>query len=130
MNNRKQFCKVNGISSDIKDIDIGVPQGSCLGPLPFLLYINDLLFALKKAETNIYADDTMISYSCKTLDELHRVFDAELVDIEKWLRCNKLSLNVVKTQPMIVGSMLNVNKMAVQHALLPVFHVGGTDLGL
>ena len=63
--NRKQFCKVNGVLSDIKDIDVGVSQGSRLGPLLFLLYINDLPFALKKAETNMYADDTMISYSHK-----------------------------------------------------------------
>ena len=83
LNNRKQFCKVNGVSSDIQDIAIGMPQGSCLGPLLFLLYINGLPFALKKAETNMYADDTMISYSSKTLDELHMVLDAELVFIEK-----------------------------------------------
>ena len=130
LNNRKQFCKVNGVSSDIKDIDIGVPQGSCLGPLLFLLYINDLPFALKKAKTTMYADDIMISYSSKTLDELHRVLNAELVNIEKWLQANQLFLNVVKTQAMIVGSMPNVNKMAVQPALLPVFHVGGTDIDL
>ena len=105
LNNRKQFCKVNGVSSDIKDIDIAVPQGSCLGPLPFLLYINDLPFALKKVETNMYADDSMISCSSKTLDELLRVLNAELIDIEKWLQGNKLSLNVVKTQAMIVQSM-------------------------
>ena len=130
LNNRKQFCKVNGVPSDIKDIDVGVPQGSCFGPLLFLLYINDLPFALKKAETNMYADDTMISYSSKTLDELHMVLNAELVNIEKWLQCNKLSLNVVKTQAMVVGSMQNVNKMAVQPTLSPVFHVGGTDIDL
>ena len=58
------------------------------------------------------------------------VLNAELVDIEKWLQGNKLSLNVVKTQAMIVGSMQNVNKMAVQPTLLPVFHVGGTDIDL
>ena len=49
-----------------------------------LLYINDLSFALKKAETNMYADDSMISFSSKTLDELHMASNAELVDIEKW----------------------------------------------
>ena len=58
------------------------------------------------------------------------VLNAELVDIEKWRQGNKLSLNVIKTQAMIVGSMQNVNKMAVQLTLLPVFHVGGTDFDL
>ena len=76
----------------------------------------------------MYADDTMISYSSKTLDELHMVLNAELVVVEKWLQGNKLSLNVDKTQAMIVGSMQNVNKMVVQPTLLPVFHVGGTDI--
>ena len=82
------------VSFDIKDIDIGAPQGTCLGLLRFLLYINYLPFALKKAETNMYADDTMISYSSKTLDELHMVLNGELVVIEKWPQGNKLSLNV------------------------------------
>ena len=58
------------------------------------------------------------------------VLNAELVDIEKWLQGNKLSLNVVKTQAMIVGSMQNVNEMAVQPTLLPVSHEGGTDIDL
>ena len=72
----------------------------------------------------------MISYSSKTFDELHMVLSAELAVIEKWLQGNELSLNIDKTQPVIVGSMQNVNKMVVQPTLLPVFHVGGTDINL
>ena len=92
LNNRKQFCKANSVSSDIKDIDTRVPQGSCLGALLFLLYTNDLPFALKKAVTKRYADDTMISYSSKTLDELQMVLNIGLIDIKKGLQGNKLSL--------------------------------------
>ena len=55
----------------------------CLGPLLFLLYVNDLPFALKKAWTNMYAANTMTSCYSKTLDELHMVLNAELVVIEK-----------------------------------------------
>ena len=58
LNNRKQFCKVNGESSKIQSIEIGVPQESCLGPLHFFLYINDLPFALSEAHDTLYANDT------------------------------------------------------------------------
>ena len=53
LNNRKQFCKVNGESSKIQSIEIGVPQGSCLGPLLFLLVIKDLPLALREAHATI-----------------------------------------------------------------------------
>ena len=58
------------------------------------------------------------------------VLNAEFVDIEKKLKGTRVSLNVAKTQDMIVGSMQNVNKMTMQPFLLPVFHVGGTDIDL
>ena len=67
LNNRRQFCKTNGTSSQLKELSRGVPQGSCLGPLLFLIYINDLPFSLLKSNVSMHADDTAIYLSSKTL---------------------------------------------------------------
>ena len=87
---RSSTVESNGTTSSIENIDIGVPQGSCLGPLLFLLYINDLIFALKKAKATMYADDTAISFSSDTSDELDLAINEEHSCIEKWLQSNKL----------------------------------------
>ena len=63
LSHRKQCCKVGGQTSTYEDITCGVPQGSCLGPLLFLVYINDLHLSLNYSEVNMYADDTSISFS-------------------------------------------------------------------
>ena len=59
LDNRKQCCRIDGTSWDVKRINCGVPQGSCLGPLVFLIYINDLPFVLHKFHVSMYADDTI-----------------------------------------------------------------------
>ena len=61
LDNQKQYCRVKCTTSSIVSIDLGVPQGLCLGPFLFLLYINDVPFALKRAKATMYADDTAIS---------------------------------------------------------------------
>ena len=58
LTNRKQFCQVNGVDSEIWDIKVSVPQGSCLGPLLFLIYIKDLPEAVQDSTVSMYADDT------------------------------------------------------------------------
>ena len=103
LDNRRQLCKVNGVHSNLAEINIGVPQGSYLGPLLFLIYINDLLFALNRARATMYADDTEISFSSENIEVIDAVVNAGLACLEKWLHGNKLSLNVVKTQAMIIG---------------------------
>ena len=65
LGNRRQYCRVNGITSNVENITCGVPHGSCLGPLLFLLYINDLSFALKCSKVTMYADDTSFAHSAK-----------------------------------------------------------------
>ena len=69
LENRRQFCRVDGACSDLKDNNCGVPQGSCLGPLLFLIKINDLPLALHKCNLTMYADDTSISYASKKISE-------------------------------------------------------------
>ncbi|CAB4005897.1 Hypothetical predicted protein [Paramuricea clavata] len=70
LTNREQACIVNGAMSSPKTIVCGVPQGSILGPLLFLLYINDFPECLEKTSPHLYADDTQISTSAKTIEEL------------------------------------------------------------
>ena len=97
LSNRRQCCKVNGESSNFEYLRCGVPQGSCLGPLLFLLYINDMPYALKYSKTTMYADDTSLAYSAKSVSDISNVMNYELESLRKWLFSNKLSLNVAKT---------------------------------
>ena len=130
LENRKQFCKFNGVSSDLAEINIGVPQGSCLGPLLFFIYINDLPFALDRAKATMYADDTAISFSSDNIEEMDAVLNAELACLEKWLQGNKLSLNVVKTQAKIIGSSQKLRKIDTPMVPIPDFQVNGNDINL
>ena len=96
LSNRKQFCRVNGVDSDIGEIEVGVPQGSCLGPLLFLIYINDLPEAVQGASVTMYADDTTLSHQSHDLTQLNEAINSDLSKLETWLQGNKLSLNVAK----------------------------------
>ena len=104
LTNRKQFVSIDGTSSSTLDVTCGVPQGSSLGPLLFLIYINDFRFCLNKTETGHFADDTYILYGSKKLKTLEIVINTELKLVTNWLRLNKLSLNAKKTELIIFRS--------------------------
>ena len=128
LTNRKQFCKVNGICSKTTDFQCGVPQVSCLGPLLFLIYVNDLPSALKKGKVTMYADDTSISYSSSSLVDIDQTLNSELNDLKLWLQGNKLSLNVLKTQAMVVGSQPKIKKITDKIVDHPQFFIGGSQV--
>ena len=75
----------------------GVPQGSVLGPLLFLIYVNDIYKASNKLKFYLFADNTNLLYSDRNLKSLESVLNAELLKISNWLTANKLSLNVKKS---------------------------------
>ena len=105
LENRKQIVTFNNSESDLLTISTGVPQGSILGPLLFLIYINDMVNATKCFRPVIYADDTTLGASLhhfgKDNSKVEAKINEELGKISLWLKLNRLSLNVNKTKAMI-----------------------------
>ena len=104
LSNRKQYVTYNGIVSKTEKNNCGAPQGSILGPLLFLLYINDLSTVSKACMSILFADDTNMFFTGKNLQTMTRVINEELTKVQEWLYCNKLSLIVLKTHYMIFTS--------------------------
>ena len=96
LNNRKQYVSVCGNISETLEITCGVPQGSVLGPLLFLLYINDLPLVSKKLTFFLFADDTNIYYESSDVREIQKTVNKELKKVRKWLEANRLALNIEK----------------------------------
>lgn len=98
LSNRSQVVEVNGKISDKGTIKHGVPQGSILGPLLFLLYINDISQSSDILNFFLFADDTTVYYSADPSDEnTEEILNTELEKVSCWLAANKLSLNVKKS---------------------------------
>lgn len=104
LTDRKQRVKINGNVSNYKDINIGVPQGTILGPLLFILYVNDILDDMPDDSIIAYADDTAVISCDNTWEKSVVKMNEYLVKIAKWLKLNKLTLNVNKTVYMTFGS--------------------------
>ena len=102
LNNRTQIVTINGVNANELTINCGVPQGSVLGPLLFLIYINDIYKSSQILQFRLFADDTSILLANKNLETLQRTTNAELEKVSMWLLANKLSLNVSKSNFLII----------------------------
>ena len=106
LENRYQAVKIkdqngNTIYSDYKEVTCGVPQGSVLGPLFFIVYINDINSCLKHNKSILFADDTNIYNSNKCIEDLCININDDMLDLNSWFNANMLSLNLSKTHYMI-----------------------------
>ena len=100
LKDRKQFVNINQENSNLLGVNRGVPQGSILGPILFLIYINDLKNCTSLM-TLLFADDSSFMVSGKTIEETVELLNFELKKICDWFRCNEMSLNPTKTKFMI-----------------------------
>ena len=98
---RKQFVSVNGHASNKVSIKYGVPQGSVLGPLLYLIYINDLNQTIKFCKVHHFADDTYLVHFSKSVHKLNTYINIDIKNLTNWLNANKISLNLKRTELVI-----------------------------
>ena len=126
LENRKQFVDINGTNSELLPINTGVPQGSVLGPLLFLIYVNDISVASNLLKALNYADDTTLSstlcaFEVNDVPGNSALINSELNNISIWLRLNMLSLNVDKTKCMVFHT-------AQKNIVYPNLEIDGTAI--
>ena len=121
---RSQVTVANGVMSESREVSCGVPQGSVLGPLYFLAYINDMSMAIKDVKFSLYADDTVLYVSGDDAGVCTQMIQTNLDRFSEWCNLNALKINSDKTKFLIFGTskrvkktghlQLNINNMPIQ----------------
>ena len=105
LSNIKQYVSYNSCDLELKDVVCGVPQGSILGPLLFILYVNDITNTSDVLEFILFTDDTTILYSHPNIEnQIINRMNEEMKEVSNWFKANKLSVNASKTNYMILGN--------------------------
>ena len=121
LSNRQQFVQIEDNKSHTIKIAMGVPQGSILGPLLFIIYINDIAYSSDLFKFINFADDTTLFTTLNNHDNINETINEELSKFHKWLKANKLSLNVNKTKAMAFH-------MPQKKVRLPHLKIAGTNI--
>lgn len=103
LHNRSQVTVFNDTQSDKENISIGVAQGSILGPLLFIVYINDLPNQLEHCKISMYADDTVLFFSSKSTFDIESKLNSDIINVGNWLKRNQISLNISKSKFMLIN---------------------------
>ncbi len=111
LNGRKQIVDYHGMLSATKSVNVGVPQGSILGPFLFVLHVNDLPNATCHCSVLMYADDTVLFCSGRDASAIENKLNNEVSLLGTWLRDKRLFLNTVKTESMLIGIQAKVSKV-------------------
>ena len=113
LKDREYFVNVNGHSSATNISNIGVPQGSTLGPLLFLIYVNDIINSSNILKFILFADDTTIMYKHSNIKELNDILTNETNKIIDWFSANRLLLNISKSHTMLFTNKQRIHKLKV-----------------
>jgi len=120
LSDRRQYVSINNCNSSHSIVNSGVPQGSVLGPILFLIYINDMSNCSRELNFVHFADDTTVFFSGDVVDDAVAVVNVELLKVQNWLYANRLSLNTNKTSAMIMSNTRTQN--------FPPVRISGADI--
>lgn len=127
LQNRLQRVVCNNVCSNMEYINVGVVQGSTLGPLLFILYLNDIFKNFNKCNFHLFADDTIVYISGYDIVEIINTLNLELKNLDNWLKFNKLKLNTSKSNFMVLCSDNNYIKFTSSNVHVSI---GGDNLEL